>query len=275
MRREREKRTPKGSRQQRLEESNRGEGHARDVQGGSLASMGNAASVSPNETDVVVTKKKKPKAKDRKVVSTAEAHPRHPPQVKEQVKGDTPPAQVAAVKRDQEASRGPRPRASGDSKKHAKAPDATPAHQGVNFTLEKAADSRKDAPAAGVRPAIHNRNDEDRVEGKLQQAKGRKYEVEVDQGPKEAPHGHQEELQAQKPSEDARRRGSDEGTASGGNTSESSGESYTSSSYSESEESGDASDDTFFVPEVSCHFSAPSFMSETCLLDLSYACITQ
>lgn len=214
--------------------------------------MGNKASVLPNESDGVPKSTKQPKAQQRRKQSYQEAAP-------------TPKA--------------PRPRRSTDSRSMPKATDvdtkalkttkpsevaSTP--KITDLVPDKVVDSRADARTTESGSArrgdttkadsgLDRRNSQD-DSGPPQNGKCQK--TGVGQGRKRSSGNHQERKAARGSGEyhaNARRGGSREDTASEEQTSGSGGSgSYTSSSYSSGSEESDedgASDDTFYVPNVS------------------------
>lgn len=216
----------------------------------SRVNMGNAASVSPNESDVV-RKGKQPKAQQRRKESNKETTPA--PKAPRPRRSDNNTASTPKV-------------ADVDAKasETVNIPEAAPTPQITEAVPSKAVDSQDQAPAAdsarkGGRPKADGGSDllDGQDDSELLQRR-KSQEKEVGQGRRKASDDRQRERETARGSgEYARSRGGprEEETASEESTSGSSGsESYTSSSYSSGSQESDgdiSSEDTFFVPEVS------------------------
>lgn len=214
--------------------------------------MGHAASVLPGDTDVAKNKVK------------ASGFP-----------AAQPARKVEREHVGQEARGSTHPRGSGTNGSTRKAPDVTSTKQKVDGANKQAPNSRDGVPAAGLGPVA-----------------GDKLKAESEPGlPKEQqqnarhPHGEDTKYEAAQKrrktsdddatghktrgySESSTKRGLEEGSRSGnnakdghpsGSNSNDSSDEYTSSSYSGSETEDEDSDDTFFVPEVSCWLPSLSY----------------
>lgn len=223
--------------------------------------MGNATSVSPNNANAVNTEKK-PEVYGRIDLEAAAAQA--PRREKELPRADVPTAAPVELNQQRPAARqSPGPRRSQSNKDAVQVPDIASTQQRIDGIIEKVLDSRKDSSPDGAGLVAGDKvNGASDLEAgnKVQQDRNpppeHESQAEVSNGRKTNSDDRMEGRTTGGASADMGRHGSEEATASGSNTTDSSGESYTSSSCSGSDDSSsydDNSDDTFFMPEVSCH----------------------